>query len=71
MKWQKVSESSIRRVIKMCAFCEHWYDPANSYIEYTGGNWWRYDIEAKCRCKEQRGILRKANQFCSKYKCKI
>ena len=55
----------------MCAFCEHWYDPANSYIEYTGGNWWRYDIEAKCRCKEQRGILRKANQFCSKYKCKI
>lgn len=70
MAWQKVPELSLRNH-KRCAFCEHWYDPSNSHINYIGFRIWEYDTEAKCRCRETPGGIKKANQFCPKYKCKI
>lgn len=55
-----------------CAFCTHWYDPANSHIQPKSQRIgiWLYDHQAKSYCDVKR-IEMKGGQFCSEYKCKL
>lgn len=55
-----------------CAFCKHWYDPANSHIQPKSPriNLWLYDHQAKSYCDVKR-IEMKGGQFCSEYECKM
>ncbi len=48
----KVKHVNIRNSILTCAFCTHWYDPANSHIKPVDqflGNW-DCDMDVKSCC---------------------
>lgn len=57
---------------KMCAFCSHWYDPANSCIQPQTHNRWLYDRTAKKMCI-QRGVPMQswAGGTCKYYERKV
>ena len=58
---------------KKCAFCEHWYDPANSTISPQNpkiGIWQITDTDKKCKCLKKNVDMR-AGSFCSYYECKL
>lgn len=57
---------------KVCAFCEHWYDPGNSAISPTNQrNFWKVNTDVKNKCLE-RNSMQKANATgCNKYSCKL
>lgn len=56
--------------IKKCAFCQNWYDPANSVINLSHGKIWEYDSQVKkiCRIKN---VNTMAQYTCSKFISKI
>lgn len=57
---------------KFCAFCKHWYDPANSHINPVTPKFalWEFDPKAKSMCsKRSRDIT--GGEKCSSYECKI
>lgn len=58
---------------KKCAFCKYWYDPANSHIAPVLPRYgqWEFDSKAKERCMLTNSRFMLANQFCSKFECKI
>lgn len=56
---------------KVCAFCKHWYDPANSAIRPRNvrAGIWEYDdtVKRDCmQCKFKRGTWQRCNKFESK-----
>ena len=62
------------RSCRLCAFCEHWYDPGNSAIKplQPALNQWIYDETAKSYCTLRTGKpKRMAGQSCSQWVCKI
>lgn len=58
--------------VKLCAFCKHWYDPANKHIKPKNilGGLWYYDELAKSVCAIS-GTPKKAVSACSKFELKI
>jgi hypothetical protein len=57
---------------KCCAFCKHWYDPANAHIQPHDAkhNMWEFEEKARCKCMLS-NLDRPAGQKCSKYECKL
>lgn len=58
---------------KKCAFCKHWYDPANSNITPKNpklGMWQINDTNKKCLCLNK-NLQVPAHSFCPKYDCKL
>ena len=57
---------------KKCAFCTHWYDPTNQYIQPKTPSigMWLYESTAKCMCM-QRNIQTLASHQCPKFENKI
>lgn len=57
---------------RKCAFCTHWYDPANTHIQPKSPriNVWSYDEKASAYCEVKKHDMR-ATMFCSEYTCKI
>lgn len=56
-----------------CAFCKHWYDPANSHITPHNPMFgqWKADVDAVEICTLN-NMKRKADKLaCSKYECKV
>ena len=51
--------------IKRCAFCKHWYDPANQYIKPQDPRhgFWKFEDGVKCKC------LQKNIDMCSGHHC--
>ena len=60
--------------MKKCAFCKHWYDPANAAIAPKApsiGLWEIKDINSKNLCCK-RNVAMVANASCSSdYLCKL
>lgn len=59
-------------VMKRCAFCKYWYDPANQHIQPQDPrhSLWKYDLNAKCKCMK-RNVDMGAGQRCDKFENKI
>ena len=57
---------------KKCAFCRHWYDPANQYIQPKTPSMgiWQYESTAKCTCL-LKNVTYPASHQCSKFENKI
>lgn len=57
---------------RFCAFCKHWYDPANSAIEPLPGDTkvWKFDRSANNKCLKS-NMMRKGQMGCVYYECKI
>lgn len=57
---------------KVCAFCEHWYDPTNSAISprNIASNFWNYDRDAKNTCALT-NLPKQGGGCCPKYRCKL
>lgn len=75
MEWEKEDAGMMMVNVtqcKKCAFCTHWYDPANSHIQPKSPriNLWLYDHQAKSYCNVKR-IDMKGGQSCSEYECKL
>ncbi len=60
------------KTTKRCAFCKHWYDPANSAIEpkVPRANTWIFDDHCKKMCMKK-NYETSSTAFCGKYECKI
>ena len=60
------------KVNRMCAFCKHWYDPANECIEPKAPaiGMWKYDSKAQRKCLK-RGVNTASRASCLQYQCKI
>lgn len=56
---------------RACAFCKHWYDPANSAIKPKHGVFWEYDTTQKKRCMKTVASQMPATAACGKYECKV
>ena len=56
----------------LCAFCLHWYDPANSHISIKNPkqNSWDFDEKAIEVCRKK-GFKKKADYRCPDYECKV
>ena len=60
------------KTVKKCAFCTHWYDPANSHISPKAAQigLWNFEERASCFCEiKRRETL--GNAFCQEYQCKL
>lgn len=57
---------------RLCAFCQHWYDPTNAAIapKNTIGGFWEYDDKAMNVCKIY-GAKKPASASCKEYVCKV
>ncbi len=57
---------------RLCAFCQHWYDPTNAAIapKNTVGGFWEYDDKAMNVCKKC-GAKKPATASCKEYVCKV
>ncbi len=60
------------KTCRICAFCEHWYDPANSHIypcKPYNGEHWEYDEKASAPCfKRMTDTI--SSKTCADYKPK-
>ncbi len=57
--------------VRLCAFCKHWYDPANTFIRpLFGKDRWEYDETAKALCNIKKKEM-KAFANCSEYEQKV
>ena len=57
---------------KACAFCKHWYDPANSCLELVDSYTltFRFDGDVKRKCM-LRNVDKPGWTSCGQYECKI
>lgn len=55
-----------------CAFCRHWYDPANAAIRPRNpkAGMWEFDDKAENFCQKT-GHKKKAFMSCKDYECKV
>ncbi len=60
------------KYVKKCAFCKHWYDPANTAVSPKAPqiNVWLYDEKASRKCLK-RNVEMKSGAVCRKYEGKI
>lgn len=67
--WKRVN---VKPTILVCAFCKHWYDPANSHIKPHDifFNQWEYETDVKSYCCIWKHDKR-SQDFCSRYECKL
>lgn len=57
---------------RICAFCQNWYDPANSAIvpKQPQAGFWEYDCDATRKCVKY-GFEKKAWTSCGDFVCKF
>lgn len=65
-RWVKVNN------VRHCAFCKHWYDINNDYIEPKDPrvNLWYFDDKGECLCMKK-NLKRQAWMSCPDYTCKL
>ena len=68
----KLSAMEHNTSIRRCAFCRHWYDPANKHIEPRPGcrGSWTYDGDAREQCLLNH-FSKLASSYCQKFECKL
>jgi hypothetical protein len=66
------SPSQLKSKSGFCAFCVHWYDPANSHISIKNARLgqWNYDETAIEVCRKK-NLKKKGSDRCPYYECKI
>ena len=65
-----IANENNRASMRKCAFCQHWYDPANSAIKLQRPKIWEYDLQAKNICR-QKNVKTLAFSACAKFISKI
>lgn len=65
-----IADANNSASIKKCAFCQNWYDPTNSAINFKHAKIWEYDpmMQKKCRINSANTS---AQHTCSKFISKI
>lgn len=67
---KSLCRESNKMSMKVCAFCRHWYDPANSAITPKFAGLWEYEHGIKRMCNIRK--IETYSQFkCSNYELKI
>jgi hypothetical protein len=59
-------------IVKICAFCKHWHDPAFLLItpKQAKANVWEFDTKSKALCLEH-NMLKQAQALCSKFESRV
>lgn len=58
---------------KICPFCKHWYDPANSAIEpkLLSRTNWTVDTDIKSKCMKKNYPTRSIHGGCREFESKV
>ena len=58
---------------KICAFCQYWYDPANTALspKAPGAGFWLVDETMKQKCMRMVSFRRPSTATCPDYACKL
>ena len=63
---------NVRTNSRLCAFCQHWHDPASAAItpQNPVAGFWEYDDSIWNICKKF-GSKKRSGMSCSNYECKV
>ena len=63
----------VNKKTRICAFCEHYYDPANSVISPVKNNaiMWEYEKNVKKPCMARNNMEVSSSHTCSKFQSKL